>query len=82
MVRNGDCLYEAVMQNQPVRMAAAADYGLDGFGGTDPRKIYAAYQFAVRHLGVTAEQLNKACGDSKRLSELIGIEVKTVWDVI
>jgi hypothetical protein len=79
-MRNGDRLFDAVMQDQPVTLPVSVDYGIDGWGGTDPVKIYHAYQWAVRIMGVTAEQLNKAVGDGKKLSELIGQTVKTAWD--
>jgi hypothetical protein len=74
-------LYEAcALDVMPNSSAALVDFGLDGWGGTNPDKIYAAYNKAVRSGGVTLEQLNEALGDGPKLSKLIGVTVKTVWD--
>ncbi len=60
--------------------AARADFGIDGWGGTDPEMVYAAYNRAVRSGAVSLQQLSDALGDGPKLSALIGTTVKTVWD--
>lgn len=76
-------LFEAcALDSMPERSPAAlVDFGLDGWGGTNPGKIYTAYVKAVRS-GVTLEQLAEAVGNGPKLSLLIGVTVKTVWDEI
>lgn len=74
-------LFEAcALDVMPGGSAVLVDFGLDGWGGTNPHKIYEAYNKAIRSGSITIEQLNTALGDGPKLSKLIGVTVKTVWD--
>ena len=73
-------LFDALVLDTWPSNAALVDFGLDGWGGTDAQAVYRAYQTAVKHRGVTVEQLDSALGDGKRLTALVGTTVKTVWD--
>ena len=73
-------LHDALILDTWPSTATLVDFGLDGWGGTNPQTLYAAFQRAVKHNGVTIEQLDAALGDGPKLSELVGATVKTVWD--
>ena len=73
-------LFQACALDMPVSPAGACDFGIDGWGGTDPNAVYAAYQSAIKGEKISIEQLDKALGDGPALTELIGVAVKTVWD--
>jgi hypothetical protein len=72
--------YSALMQDIQPTPAARVDFGLDGYGNTNPQEIYQAYQQAIRSGRVTREQLQEALGNGPALTELIGTQIHTVWD--
>lgn len=69
-----------LMDYHQVSSAALVDFGLDGWRGTDPDEIFTAYSKAIRAGKLTIDQLDSALGNGKKLSELIGTTVRTVWD--
>ena len=72
--------YSALMLDIQPTPAARVDFGLDGYGNTNPQEIYQAYQQAIRSGRVTREQLQAALGNGPALTELIGTPIHTVWD--
>jgi len=70
MGRTADSLVESLKNSDWPSVPACVDYGLDGFGGGDPDRRYAALYWAVNFGGVTADQLHHAAMN-KGLTELI-----------
>lgn len=73
-------LFESCLMDMLPSTAALVDFGVDGWGGTNPDSVYQAYQVAIKSGKVTIEALDAALGDGAKLSALIGTTVRTVWD--
>lgn len=82
--------FDAIMlDSQPEGMAPYVDYGLDGWDGTDPEKVYQCYHYGIRNGHITLEAFNEALGDGPKLTALVngmpgnphpGIVIKTAYD--
>lgn len=75
-----DSLYQALMLDSQPSPAATVDFGLDGWGGTNPQEVYVAYKRAITSGKVSKDDLLNALGDGEALTELIGVKICTVWD--
>lgn len=81
MARTCDILFEScIMDEFPDSYAVMVDFGMDIAVCKDPAKIYEHYHKAIRTGAVTAEDLQKACGNGPKLSALIGTKVVTIYD--
>lgn len=73
----------------PDNMACLVDFGLDPMtlGSADPTQRFGALQWAVKHGGVTLQELDAALGDGPALTKLVDqednpyrCEFTTAWD--
>lgn len=76
-------LFDSLCLDVWPRNAAIVDFGLDS------TEHYGALQHAVKHDGVTAQQLDDALGDGPKLTALIeednpyyGVAFQTAWDLL
>jgi hypothetical protein len=73
--RTADRLFDACLLDiYPEGSAVYVDFSLD-------ERTYPHYQRAIKTGKVTADQLHKAAGDGKKLTALIGCQVKTMFDM-
>jgi len=81
MVRQtAQILFDALVTDTWPSTAAVVDFGLDGWNGTDPKVIYAAFKKAFAEGKISPESLDNVLGDGPKLTELLGTKVMTVWD--
>lgn len=73
--RTADSLVDALLLDIWPHAGAITDYGLN-------QQNYKAYQQAVRHGKINANQLHAIVGDGPRLSKVIGVPITTLWDAI
>ena len=78
VVRTADSLLQSILTDSWPSDAVCADYGIFG---TNEHKIYDAYKKAFYTEKITTDLIHKSCGNGKKLSQLIGIKIKTAWDI-
>lgn len=76
-LRVADGFVTALLYDDTPTMAASVDFGLD----KNPR-LYKVYQRKVRSGDISADDLHRAVGNGKKLTDLLGVEVITFWDVV
>jgi hypothetical protein len=71
-------LYENLTMDTTPSIAQMVDFGIDI--AEDREALMRAYQRGIKDGSITVEMLSEALGNGDKLTELLGMEVNTIWD--
>lgn len=82
MSKTATAFFEALMMDTELSRAVELDFGIIDDKFIMHRDLHFLYQMKVRTGEITEDDLSECVGDGPRLSNLLGTEVRTMYDVL